>query len=189
MEMLGWLTNSFSAAIASGKKIKKLYSQTASIQECENPVILPNVTGKFSFENVSFKKEDKTILSDVSFTVEAGNTLGIMGATGSGKSTLLHLLQRLYDCTEGCIKLDDTDIRSLSLKQLRKNISPVMQDVFLFSDTIDENIRLGKKQLISRKTVKHSAASASASSFIERLDKGYDTVIGERGVGLSGGQK
>ena len=189
MEMLGWLTNSFSAAIASGKKIKKLYSQTASIQECENPVILPNVTGKFSFENVSFKKEDKTILSDVSFTVEAGNTLGIMGATGSGKSTLLHLLQRLYDCTEGCIKLDDTDIRSLSLKQLRENISPVMQDVFLFSDTIDENIRLGKKQLISRKTVKHSAASASASSFIERLDKGYDTVIGERGVGLSGGQK
>ena len=189
MEMLGWLTNSFSAAIASGKKIKKLYAQTASIQECENPVILPNVTGKFSFENVRFKKEDKTILSDISFTVEAGNTLGIMGATGSGKSTLLHLLQRLYDCTEGCIKLDDVDIRSLSLKQLRENISPVMQDVFLFSDTIDENIRLGKKQLISRKTVKHSAASASASSFIERLDKGYDTVIGERGVGLSGGQK
>ena len=189
MEMLGWLTNSFSAAIASGKKIKKLYAQTASIQECENPVILPNVTGKFSFENVNFKKEDKTILSNISFTVEAGNTLGIMGSTGSGKSTLLHLLQRLYDCTDGCIKLDDVDIRSLSLKQLRENISPVMQDVFLFSDTIDENIRLGKKQLISRKNVKHSAASASASSFIERLDKGYDTVIGERGVGLSGGQK
>lgn len=189
MEMLGWLTNSLSAAIASSKKIKKLYAQTASVKEEENPIILPVVTGSFSFENVSFMREDKEILSDISFTVEAGNTLGIMGATGSGKSTLLFLLQRLYDCTEGAIKLDGVDIRSLSLKQLRENIAPVMQDVFLFSDTIDENIRLGKKEMLNRETVEASATAASASSFIGHLEESYDTVIGERGVGLSGGQK
>lgn len=189
MEMLGWLTNSLSAATASAKKIKKLYAQTSSIKETENPVALPEVTGRFSFENVSFKREDKEILTDISFTVEAGNTLGIMGATGSGKSTLLFLLQRLYDCTDGCIKLDDVDIRSLSLKQLRENIAPVMQDVFLFSDTIDENIRLGRKEETNRETVEASAQAASASNFIGNLEESYDTVIGERGVGLSGGQK
>ncbi len=189
MEMLGWLTNSFSAAIASGKKINKLYAQTSSIKEEANPVILPEVTGSFSFENVSFKREDKEILSDISFEVKAGNTLGIMGATGSGKSTLLFLLQRLYDCTEGSIKLDGVDIRSLSLKQLRENIAPVMQDVFLFSDTIDENIRLGRKEETSREMVEESAFAASASNFIGHLEESYDTVIGERGVGLSGGQK
>lgn len=189
MEMLGWLTNSFSAAIASGRKIKKLYAVTSAVKEPDDPKKLPVVTGKLAFENVSFSKDGKPILSDISFTVDAGHTLGIMGATGSGKSTLLYLSERLYDCTEGCIRLDDTDIRSLSLKQLRSCIAPVMQDVFLFSDTIDENIRLGRKNHISPDTVRASASSASAASFIERLENGYDTVIGERGVGLSGGQK
>lgn len=189
MEMLGWLTNSLSSAFASNKRLKKLYAETPSIQEPESPVVLPEVKGKITFEHVSFCREEREILSDISFTVEAGSTLGIMGATGSGKSSIIQLLQRLYDCSAGTIRLDDIDIKQLSLKQLRSSISMVMQDVFLFSDTIDENVRLGKRELLNRSLVKEAALVASADDFIEKLEEGYDTVIGERGVGLSGGQK
>lgn len=189
MEMLGWLTNSLSSAIASSKKIKKLYQEKPTIEESENPVIIDHVKGKISFDHVSFVRDDREILSDITFCVEPGKTLGIMGATGSGKTSIIHLLQRLYDSTKGSIYLDDIDIHTLSLKQLRGSISPVMQDVFLFSDTIDENVRLGKKKQLSAQTVQQAAIAAQAGSFIERLDEGYDTVIGERGVGLSGGQK
>lgn len=189
MEMLGWLTNSLSSAFASNKRLRKLYAETPTVQEPESPVVLPEVKGKITFENVSFLREEREILSDISFTVEAGRTLGIMGATGSGKSSIIQLLQRLYDCSAGTIRLDDTDIKQLSLKQLRSSISMVMQDVFLFSDTIDENVRLGKRALLSRSLVQKAALAASADGFIEKLEQGYDTVIGERGVGLSGGQK
>ncbi len=189
MEMLGWLTNSLSAAIASNKKLKKLYAQTPSITEPEHPVILPEVSGKITFDHVSFMRDEREILSDISFTLEAGRTLGIMGATGSGKSSIIHLLQRLYDSSEGTILLDDTDIRDLSLKQLRSNISIVMQDVFLFSDTIRENVRLGKREYVTDSIVREAARASQANGFIEELGNGYDTVIGERGVGLSGGQK
>ncbi len=189
MEMLGWLTNSLSSAIASNKKLKKLYREVPTITEAADPVVLPEVLGKITFDNVSFSRDDKEILSDISFTVKAGGTLGIMGATGSGKSSLIQLMQRLYDSSKGSILLDDTDIKQLSLKQLRGSISTVMQDVFLFSDTIGENVRLGKRDITTEAIVREAAVAASASGFIERLDKSYDTVIGERGVGLSGGQK
>ena len=189
MEMLGWLTNSLSSAIASNKKIKKLYEETPTVTEPADPVVLPTVKGKLTFSHVDFMREGKQVLSDICFTVEAGKTLGIMGATGSGKSTIVQLMQRLYDCQSGAILLDDTDIKKLSLKQVRSSISSVMQDVFLFSDTIDENVRLGKRELLSPAIIKEASRAASASDFIERLTNGYDTVIGERGVGLSGGQK
>ena len=189
MEMLGWLTNSLSSAVASNKKIRKLYAETPTIKNPENPVVLPGVKGKLSFSHVSFVREEKPVLSDISFTVEAGHTLGIMGATGSGKSSIVQLIQRMYDCSDGSISLDDVDIRELTLKQVRSSISAVMQDVFLFSDTIDENVRLGKKDSITPDVVRAASSAASASEFIEKLEDGYDTVIGERGVGLSGGQK
>ncbi|MCH5251013.1 MAG: ABC transporter ATP-binding protein [Lachnospiraceae bacterium] len=190
MEMLGWLTNSFSAAVASGKKIKKIYEEKSSIVESDNAVQLEKVSGKICFDHVSFHKEDMyEILHDISFTVEAGRTLGIMGATGAGKTSIVQLLQRMYDATDGTIYLDDVDIKKLSLKQLRTSISYVMQDVFLFSDTINENIKLGKKDYIGYKTVRRASVQAQASEFIERMEDTYETVIGERGVGLSGGQK
>lgn len=189
MEILGWLTNSFSSAIASNKKIKKIYGETASIQEKEVPVILDAVGGKITFEQVAFTRNTSPILQDIDFTLEAGRTLGIMGATGSGKSSLIYLLQRMYDCTEGRILLDDVDIRDLSLNQLRSSLSLVMQDVFLFSDTINDNVKLGKQKATSFRQVKDSSRDAAADEFIERLDEQYDTVIGERGIGLSGGQK
>ena len=189
MEMLGWLTNSFSAAIASNKKLRKLYKETAAITEQAAPILLDKVTGKVCFEQVSFTRDHTEILKDISFELLPGKTLGIMGATGSGKSSMIHLLQRLYDCSEGRILLDDVDTRNLSLKQLRSSIAVVMQDVFLFSDTISDNIKLGKYSFITEDIVKKSSHLAQAGGFIERLENGYDTIIGERGVGLSGGQK
>ncbi len=190
MEMLGWLTNSLSSAIASNRKLKAIYAEKPSIQDPEAPVVLERVKGKIEFSHVSFHKADgHEILHDISFTVEPGKTVGIMGATGAGKSSIIHLLQRLYDATEGAIYLDDINIKDLSLKQLRSSVSLVMQDVFLFSDTIFENVKLGKKDLLSLESVKEAAKDAMAEEFIERMSKQYDTVIGERGVGLSGGQK
>ncbi len=202
MEMLGWVTNSFSSAVASNKKIRKIYQEKPMVLEKETPVILPKITGKITFDHVSFEKTDRIkgengqeimkpvgILRDISFTVNPGKTIGIMGATGAGKSSLIYLLQRLYDCTDGAILLDDTDIRDLTLKQLRGNISTVMQDVFLFSDTISENVKLGKKELVNHSVIRQASADAQASGFIEKMENQYETVIGERGVGLSGGQK
>ena len=190
MEMLGWLTNSFSAAVASNKKVRKLYEEKPTVTEVTKPVKLEKVRGKVCFDHVSFHKADQyEILHDISFTVEAGKTLGIMGATGAGKTSIVQLLQRMYDATDGAVYLDDVDIRKLSLEQLRTSISYVMQDVFLFSDTIQENIKLGKKAYIDFNTVRRASTQAQASGFIERMENRYDTVIGERGVGLSGGQK
>ena len=190
MEMLGWLSNDFSAGIASNKKIVRIYEQTAAITETENPVTLDNVQVKIEFSHVSFHKEDMhEILHDITFEAAAGSTIGIMGATGAGKTSVIQLLQRQYDATDGCIRLDGVDIRELSLKQLRGSISIVMQDVFLFSDTINENVKLGKKKYIDEPVVRKASRDAQASSFIEKMPDEYETVIGERGVGLSGGQK
>ncbi len=190
MEMLGWLTNSFSAAVASNKKVHKIYEEKPTITENAEPVRIEQVAGKVCFDHVSFHKADMyEILHDISFTVEAGRTLGIMGATGAGKTSIVQLLQRMYDATEGAIYLDDVNIKELSLEQLRTSVSFVMQDVFLFSDTINDNIKLGKKERLDFKTVRRASVQAQASDFIERMEETYDTVIGERGVGLSGGQK
>ena len=190
MEMLGWLSNDFSAGIASNKKLVKIYEQTPVINEIEHPVTLGQVQGKIEFSHFSFHKEDQhEILHDISFEAAPGATIGIMGATGAGKTSVIQLLQRLYDATDGCIRLDGIDIRELSLKQLRSSISIVMQDVFLFSDTINENVKLGKKEYIDDAIVRKASRDAQASSFIEKMPDEYDTVIGERGVGLSGGQK
>lgn len=190
MEMLGWLTNSFSSAIASNRKIKKIYKEKPTIKEIDNPFILDKVEGNITFDHVSYaKKDSQPILEDVSFNLETGKTLGIMGETGSGKTTIINLLSRFYDVTEGCIKIDGVDVRELTLKQLRESIAVVMQDVFLFSDTISENIKLGMKNEIGAKEVRKASKNAQVSEFAERMEQQYDTVIGERGVGLSGGQK
>lgn len=190
MEMLGWLTNSFSSAIASYKKIKKIYDESASIKDPENPVILDKIEGHITFENVGFHKEDlHEILSGISFDLNPGKTLGIMGATGAGKTSIVSLLTRLYDATDGTIKLDGVDIRNIPLKQLRGSMSLIMQDVFLFSDTISENIKMGDKAHVTPDIIKKASKKACASEFIEKMENEYETVIGERGVGLSGGQK
>lgn len=189
MEMLGWLTNDLSSAAASMKKINKIYSQESSIKEKENPVILQEVKGDVSFEHVSFSRGNQEILKDVSFHLPHGKTLGVMGATGAGKTSMMNLLMRFFDVDSGCVKLDGVDVRDLSLRQLRSSMGTVMQDVFLFSDSISENIRMGRRETLENRAMVHAAGLAQARGFIEDLQDGYETIIGERGVGLSGGQK
>ena len=189
MECLGWLSNELAAAIASYKKVDKIMKEEAEIKDPENPVEVGSVKGKIAFEHVDLEIEGHKILEDISFHVDAGKTLGIMGMTGSGKSSIINLLERFYDTASGCVKIDDVDVRTMRLEDIRKNIAVVMQDVFLFSDTIQENISIGQRKRMEYDTVYQAACAASAHGFIEHLSDRYETVIGERGVGLSGGQK
>lgn len=189
MEMLGWLFNDLASAIASNNKIKKIYDEKPQIVEVDNPVVLGEVKGDIKFENVSLKIEDKFILNDISFHVETGKTIGIMGATGTGKTSIINLLQRFFDTNEGRILLDGEDIKNLKLNELRTNIALVMQDIFLFSDTINSNVKLGQNSVVRDEEVKQALRESQASDFIEKMENQYETLIGERGVGLSGGQK
>ena len=199
MEMLGWLTNGLSSAKASKKRLDKIYSEMPEITDSTdvaddeelNSALFSafDINGDISFEHVSYKAGEKSILDDVSFDIKAGQTLGIMGSTGSGKTTIINLLKRMYDVSGGCIKLDGVDIRDLPLPTLRRAISCVMQDIFLFSDTIDGNIRLGARETISTAEVRSALNQSHASEFVDNMEEKENTVIGERGVGLSGGQK
>ena len=189
MEMMGWLTNDVSSAAASYKKIRKIYDEKAEIIDGETPVEPEKINGDIRFDHVSFSMGEKEILKDISFCVSAGKTLGIMGATGAGKSSIINLLQRFYDVTDGAVLVDGVDVRRLSVRQLRRNIAVVLQDVFLFSDTIEENIKMGQRASLPMEEVRAAAEDARARGFIEKMEQQYETVIGERGVGLSGGQK
>ena len=135
-----------------------------------------------------FSIEQKQILTDVSFSVQPGQTVAVLGPTGSGKTTLINLLARFYDVTEGEIRVDDCDVRRWKLSQLRGGIGTATQDVFLFSDTVEGNVAFGDQDL-TLDEVKDFARRADAAEFVEKLPEGYDTIIGERGVGLSGGQR
>ena len=189
MEILGWLCNDLASASASNKKIKEIFTYESVIKNALQTVELEKVHGDIIFDHVNFSMNGKQVLKDISFHIEKGKTLGIMGATGSGKSTMIQLLERFYDVDNGTIRIDGVDIKQLDLYQLRKNIALVMQDVFLFSDTIHENVAIGQKDRLTRTNVENACRAAQAKHFVENLQEDYDTVIGERGVGLSGGQK
>lgn len=189
MEMLGWLGNEFAASFASYKKLLKITKEEPLIKSPEGAESIGKVEGEITFENVSLKIDDTSILENISFKLEAGKTLGIMGATGAGKSSVINLLERFYDPTEGKILLDGHDIKTIPLADVRGNIAPVMQDVFLFSDTIGENVKFGKHDTVDAENVSESLQRAQASEFVDKLENGMETLIGERGVGLSGGQK
>ena len=206
MEMLGWLSNELAAAFASEKKLKKIFDQKPVITDPENAEIaksenvesdydekekmyeVSKIRGDVEFKNVSLSLDKKDILKNISFKLPAGKTLGIMGATGSGKTTVANMLMRFYDPDKGSVRLDGKDIRELPLSSVRGSIAGVMQDVFLFSDTIKENIKMGERN-IDDTVIEKSLESACADEFVDKLENGDNTVIGERGVGLSGGQK
>ncbi len=189
MEILGWVTNSMAAAVASNKKINRILDEEPQIVSPEDPVRLEEVKGSLEFRHVDLELGGQRILSDVSFTLPAGKTLGIMGVTGSGKTTIVNLAERFYDATNGEILLDGVDVRRLDLGQLRTSMAVVMQDVFLFSDTVGENLRIGSRDQMETERMERAAVMARAHGFVSALPQGYDTVIGEKGVGLSGGQK
>ena len=202
MEMLGWLTNGLSSAKASVKRINKIYAEHPAIQDSSlieaSPIeddlksalfTADDLCGDISFENVSYSSGEQLVLKNVTFDIKAGQTLGIMGSTGSGKTTIINLLKRMYDVTSGCIKIDGIDIRELPLPVLRRSIACVMQDIFLFSDTIDGNIRLGSKETMTTQQVRLALEQSHSAEFVNKMEYKEQTVIGERGVGLSGGQK
>ena len=191
MEMLGWLTSGFSQGKASIKRIDKIYSEIPQIQEKDGAAEKGKaIKGSIKYEHVCFNSETGTpILKDVSFSIDAGQTLGIMGSTGSGKTTLVNLLKRMYDVSSGSITIDGIDIRDMSLKQLRRAVSIVMQDVFLFSETINGNVKLGEKDSLLEEAVKKAMDDSASNEFVSKMEDGEETVVGERGVGLSGGQK
>ena len=189
MEIVGWLSKDLASAMASWKKIKKIKGEQPEIENPETPKLLDHVEGRLTFEHVSLKLEDQKVLEDISFDLCPGKTLGVMGITGAGKSMLVNLAQRFYDPTEGRVLLDGTDIRSLSLPQLRSSMAVVSQDVFLFSDTVDQNVRMGQKKSMPPETVEWALKQADAFAFVRELPGQTETLIGERGVGLSGGQK
>ena len=189
MEILGWLSNDLASALASNKKINRILAEQPEIKDSENLEVLEKLNGNLEFQNVNFSLDGTEILKEVSFCLEQGKTIGIMGVTGSGKTSIVNLIERFYDISDGKILLDGIDIRQLPLETVRQSIAVVMQDVFLFSDTIRENVRLGQRATMSEETVREAVRSASAQGFIEKMTNQYETVIGERGVGLSGGQK
>ncbi|MBQ1662799.1 MAG: ABC transporter ATP-binding protein [Treponema sp.] len=193
MEMLGWLTNGLSSAKASVKRLNKIYGEMPNIVDesgiDEELFTQFDVNGGITFDDVSYEANGRKILDGVSFTLKPGQTLGIMGATGSGKTTIINLLKRMYDVGSGRILLDGVDIRDIPLSALRRSIACVMQDIFLFSDTIEGNIRLGEKETMPHSLVIKSLQRAKAWPFVSKMKEAEQTVIGERGIGLSGGQK
>lgn len=189
MEMIGWLSADMASGLASAKKIRKIWNEVPEIADKEDAKDLGRAKGEVEFDNVSFNINDTQVLNNVSFKVPAGKTLGIMGVTGSGKTSIINLIERFYDATDGKVMLDGNDVKDITTQSLRENISVVMQDVFLFSDSIKENISIGRRDNITDELIESSAQSARAAGFIGKLSDKYETVVGERGVGLSGGQK
>ena len=188
MRELGNLINDLQRFSTSAAKVMELYYANSSIADAPDAVTHERIQGKIEFDHVSFAYDSKPVLTDVSFSVEPGKTVAVMGPTGSGKTTLISLLARFYDVTEGAVRVDGCDVKQWKLDELRGGIGTATQDVFLFSDTVEGNIAFGNQDL-TLDEVKDFARRADAAEFAEKLPEGYDTIIGERGVGLSGGQR
>lgn len=185
---LGWVSSMIQEAEASQKRINEFLKIEPEIQ---NPTEVPTpINGTLTFENVGFTYEDTNIiaLKNVSFSLENGQTLAIIGKTGSGKSTILSLISRLYDVDQGKVSIDGIDVRQLNLFDLRKSIGVVPQDAFLFSDSIKNNIKFGNENATDEE-VFEAAKKAVVHDNIINFNLKYETVLGERGITLSGGQK
>ena len=186
--IVGWLTSIIQRAEASQKRINEFLKEQPTIKN-ETKEATP-ITGDISFKNVTFTYEDTNItaLNNISFTIKAGETVAFLGKTGSGKSTILDLVARLYDVSSGTVLIDNVPIQQKNLNSLRSSIGAVPQDAFLFSDTIENNIRFGNENA-SLQEIKEIAKKAVVHENIEGFAKKYDTILGERGITLSGGQK
>jgi ATP-binding cassette subfamily B protein len=186
--VVGWVTSIVQQAEASQKRINEFLKVEPEVQNLiDNPT---SIGGKIEFKNVSFTYDDTNItaLKNISFSIEKGKTLAILGKTGSGKSTIANIIARLYDIKIGEVLIDNKHIKEINLTDLRENIGFVPQEAFLFSDTIKNNIKFGNENAVED-IIKNAAKNAHIHQNIEEFSKSYDTFIGERGVTLSGGQK
>lgn len=176
-------------AFAGGHRVLSILDMESEIKDSENAEDIGRAKGNIEFDHVSFYyNENEPVLKNISFKVEAGKMVAFVGATGVGKSTIVSLMERFYDPVSGSVLLDGNDIRNITVKSLRENISMVLQDVFLFNGSIYDNIAYGNPRA-GREEVIRAAETARVSDFVSKLPDGYDTIIGERGVRLSGGQK
>ena len=188
LRFAGWWVNDVQRFITSVEKIYDTYSKEPDVKKPKKGIKRKEMQGNIEFRNVSYEVEGEDIIHNITFSVEKGQTVGILGSTGAGKSTIMNLLCRFYDVTEGEVLVDGIDVKNWDLHDLRDNIGMAMQDVFLFSDTIEGNIAYGKPDCTFEE-VKEAAVMSDANLFIKAMPDGYQTIVGERGVGLSGGQK
>jgi ATP-binding cassette subfamily B protein len=193
MRRFGRIINDYQYAEAAGERIVGLLDSDPGIADSEDAVELDDVAGRVEYDGVSFRYEsedgeDEEVLRDVSFEVEPGEFVALVGPTGAGKTTLMKLLMRLYDVDDGEIRIDGTDIRDVTLRSLRGSIAYVSQEPYLFYGSVRENIAYGDPN-IDDGAIEHAARVAGAHEFIENLPEGYETMVGERGVKLSGGQR
>lgn len=188
LRMAGWWVNDIHRFLTSVEKIYDTYVEEPQIKMPPAPVERKILEGNVEFRNVSYQADGEQIVSDISFTAKKGQTIGILGSTGAGKSTIMNLLCRFVDADAGQVLIDGINVKDLNLHELRNNIGMAMQDIFLFSDTIEGNIAYGRPDC-SFEEIHEAAVMADANHFIKQMPDGYDTIVGERGVGLSGGQK
>ncbi len=177
-------------SIASMDRMFELMDEKYEVQNKPDAMVLPAAKGKLQFDRVTFKydKDGNTILNEVDFTIEPGQTVAFVGMSGGGKSTIVSLIPRFYDVTEGAVKIDDQNVKDVTIESLRSQIGIVLQDNILFSDSVKQNILMGNPHATDEEIVA-AAKAANAHDFIMGLPEGYDTKVGERGVKLSGGQK
>jgi ATP-binding cassette subfamily B protein len=173
---------------SAAKRIFEILDHASNVPEAVNPVVLPAVKGAIDIRDIGFRYGNRAVVRGVSLDIQPGEMIGLVGHSGSGKSTLVNLICRFYDVTEGSIRLDGVDIRSLAISDYRRNIGLVLQEPFLFFGTIAENIAYGRPDA-SREEIIAAARAAHAHEFILRLPQGYDSLVGERGQGLSGGER
>lgn len=190
IQELSRLYTTFQSAMAGGEQVIRLLDTVPDIQDSDNAIELSNVQGKVEFRHVSFKYNPDLplILEDLNLTIEPGKTVALVGQTGAGKTTIAKVLARFYEIDDGIIEIDDIDIRSFSLTSLRKNVRVISQDPFLFSCSIEDNIRYGAPDA-SFETVQEAARLANAHDFINALPEGYQTKVQEGGINISHGQR
>ena len=177
--------------ISAAERVFDILDTEPDIRDEEGAAQLPRIEGRVEFDHVSFAYSDEPdvmVLKDVSFKVKQGETIALVGPTGAGKSTVINLISRFYNATRGRVLVDDTDVKSVTLKSLREQMGIMTQDNFLFSGTIKDNIRYGKLDATDEEIIE-AARSVHAHDFISKLEKGYDTEINERGTRLSNGQR
>jgi ATP-binding cassette subfamily B protein len=188
MAQFGSIINMYQRARASSARIFGLMDEPSRIVEDPDAEPLDVTDGQIQYDDVTFGYDEEDIVRDISFDVEGGNTVALVGPTGAGKSTVLKLLLRMYDVDEGAIRIDGTDLRDVTIPSLRQSLGYVSQESFMFYGTVEENIEYGTFGADHDEVVE-AAKAAEAHEFITNLPEGYDTEIGERGVKLSGGQR
>jgi ATP-binding cassette subfamily B protein len=189
IQQIAILWTNIQSAVAGAERIFGLLDVPLEMQDVPNAIVLPQIKGKVEFKNVSAAyNEDQLVLCDINFIAQPGQTIAIVGPTGAGKTTMINLIPRFYDVTNGGVLVDDVDVRDVTAKSLREQIAIVLQDTFMFSNTVMENIRFGHPEATDGEVIE-AARLARADSFIERLPDKYQTVLGERGSGLSQGQR